>query len=224
MIRQNTEKVAILKDEIISKDKLETYLNFTIIDDREHDMLKLVSSAAIEYVEKLTRRAIAKSRFQSVLSSFPDTPREGIYLPHPPLQSIESLTYVDSNGVTQNLTDYQLDRNQKRTMLFPSIGEVWPTLEVGNRSPIIVTYIAGYVDHSTIRLPPLLETAIYQTIDTFWQNRGSVVEGLIMNVPNHLTSVLTSFRLPVRESYDGQSKRVQSTRGVAYWQTDFPIR
>jgi uncharacterized phiE125 gp8 family phage protein len=218
MLRQHTEKVAVLNDNFASRASLEAYLNYYTIDNAEYDLLKLIASAALEFVEQHTRRAISSNRYQTTLSQFPGTRYEGIYLPHPPFASIESFTYVDEDGVTQNLSDYQLDSSQKRTMIFPAVDEDWPIVQDGKRSPVVITYKAGYVDHPTLNMPMILQAAIRQVISTFWQNRESVSDVRLTPIPMQLESILTSFRVPPRETYDEQSGRLQSEGGITYWE------
>jgi uncharacterized phiE125 gp8 family phage protein len=220
-MNQNTEKVSILKDAFASKSALETYLNYYCVDNAEYDTLKMITNAALEFVEQHTRRAITKNRYESTLSQFPFSRREGIYLPHPPFEAIESFTYVDEDGVTQNYTDYQLDRSQKRTVIYPGVDKDWPNVQSGKHSPILITYTAGFIGHSRYTMPPALEAAIRQVVATFWQNRESVSDVMLIPIPHQLESILTAFRVPPRETYNEQSGRVQLQRripsGICPW-------
>jgi uncharacterized phiE125 gp8 family phage protein len=208
-MNQNTVKVAVLDNSFASKTSLETYLNYYCIDNQEYDTLQMIADAALGFVEEHTRRAITKNRYESTLSGFPDSRREGIYLPHPPFEAIESFTYVDRDGVTQNLTDYQLDGTQKRTMIYPGVDKDWPNVQQGKRSPVVITYTAGFIGHSRFKLPTVLQAAIRQVIATFWQNRESVSDVMMIPIPHQLESILTAFRIPPRETYNEQSGRVK---------------
>lgn len=128
--------------------------------------------AAREYGEIYTWRALAQRPFVQVLDSFPyftDTiqsqlayppsyyslPRysttlwnysQMIKLGYSPVISVESMTYVDANGLLQTLlqdVDFTLDNTSEPSRIFPPIGTYWPpSLYVANS--LQINFTAGY--------------------------------------------------------------------------------
>ena len=64
-----------------------------------------------------------------------------------PVQSITSISYIDSDGNTQTLSasDYALNNYAKRAKITPAYGITWPSTRL-IANPISVVYTAGYGD------------------------------------------------------------------------------
>lgn len=108
-----------------------------------------------------------------------------IKLPRPPLQSVTSVQYVDSNGTTQTLaaTEYTVDAPpaNSRWRSVPSrihlaYGKSWPTTrDVPNA--VIVTYVAGATKPEDV--PELVREGIRLTFADLYENRErSAVEAV----------------------------------------------
>jgi len=72
--------------------------------------------------------------------------RSAIIVPRPPIQSITSVKYDDSDGVEQTLvsgTDYDVQIADPRTRITPCEGTTWPAT-ASNPGCIRVRYVAGY--------------------------------------------------------------------------------
>ena len=68
-----------------------------------------------------------------------------IYVPLPPLQSVTSITYTDTNGAPQVLapTEYDIDTKADPGRIVPAYGKYWPaTRAVVNA--VTVRFVAGY--------------------------------------------------------------------------------
>jgi uncharacterized phiE125 gp8 family phage protein len=105
-------------------------------------------------------RAINTQTWQGKLDEFPVTNVDGgrIYIPLPPLQSISSVSYLDSNGLPIAVAsgDYQLVMGP-RPFIVPT-GSSWP---VGGTQAdaITIEFIAGYGDAGS-DVPEPIRTAI----------------------------------------------------------------
>lgn len=67
-----------------------------------------------------------------------------IYLPNPPLITVDSITYVDSDGATQTLspTLYAVDQSEP-ARLTPAYGQTWPATR-NQASAVSIIYTCGY--------------------------------------------------------------------------------
>ena len=112
------------------------------IDGTDSDAtLALYISGAREQVEAETGRATCTQTRELVLDSFP----EACVLRGAPIQSVESVKYIDPDGTEQTLDpqDYLLDAESAPGYLLPGYGKSWPaTRAIPNA--VRVRYVCGY--------------------------------------------------------------------------------
>ena len=71
------------------------------VDHADEDAkIDTMVSAARQYIERVTRRALVNTTFELKLDAFPTEIRP----PRSPLSSVSSITYVDTDGATQPLS------------------------------------------------------------------------------------------------------------------------
>ena len=92
----------------------------------ENDLItSLITSfrAMVDGVDGTLNRALITQTWDLLLDAFP-CGDEYIEIPLPPLQSIESFTYKDTDGEVQTLTssDYFLDQVSEPARLYPAYG------------------------------------------------------------------------------------------------------
>src|SRR5262249_25595806 len=95
---------------------------------------------AREYAETITQRQLLQATWVMTIDRFPGgDPGWGrwwpwgsactIRLPGPPLQSVSSINYIDTQGNTQTVnlsTDVIIDTQRDPPRLLPAWGKVWP--------------------------------------------------------------------------------------------------
>ena len=94
--------------------------------------------------EQLVQRSLAVSTWQIKLDAFPSSE---IRLLWPPITSVESIAYVDSDGNSQTLDSgaYYVDTHSEPGWVLPAAGTDWPdTYDSANA--VTVNYTAGYGD------------------------------------------------------------------------------
>lgn len=91
-------------------------------------------------------------------------PCKAIVLHNPPVQSVTSITYVDTNGDTQTWDsgNYVVDTDSQPGLVTLAYSKSWPTLRGDNRG-ITVTYVTGFGDAST-DVPYELVQAVMQRV------------------------------------------------------------
>ncbi|MCK5615882.1 hypothetical protein KAR91_79190, partial [Candidatus Pacearchaeota archaeon] len=87
--------------EPITVAQVEGQIRFEIID--EAATVALFISAIRQSCESATRRALITKQEVMKLAKFPGI--DPIEIPHPPLRSIDSIVYIDIDGVEQTLTE-----------------------------------------------------------------------------------------------------------------------
>lgn len=100
-----------------------------------------------------------------------------IHLPITPAQSIESITYYDSNNAQQSLdpADFYLHGDEEWAYIEPRPDITWPS--VYNRlDAITITFLAGFGDDSTA-VPNSIRQAIRLLVAHWYEHRTAVIVG-----------------------------------------------
>lgn len=124
------------------------------IDSTTEDaLLTAYLKAATQYLDGLggiLGRALMTQTWELALDRWPGIGRDGwrtIELPLPPLQSVTSVKYTDTNGTQQTLaTDqYQVDTRPTLGRIVPAYNISWPSLQGGSTvNQVVVRFVAGY--------------------------------------------------------------------------------
>jgi uncharacterized phiE125 gp8 family phage protein len=155
------------------------------LDTNDYDSrITAFVQAAREALEIATERTMITSTWRLKLDAFPlartrpATHRQlergtlasepgaaAIKLPRPPLQSVNSVKYVDTDGTEQTLSasKYIVDSDSDPARLTEAHGETWPdTRDIVNA--VTIDYDAGYGDDA-IDVPQALREAILMHVE-----------------------------------------------------------
>lgn len=118
----------------------------------------------------------------------------------PPLTSVTSITYVDSDGVTQTLAadQYLVDSKSQPARITPAYGLSWPSARQ-QANAVIVRFVAGY--GAAAAVPGCIKNWMLVRIKTLWENRDQIVvgtNGLVQIPPAFIDSLLDSERITAR--------------------------
>lgn len=154
-----------------------------VLRDDEDPLLEAYVKAARGYCETYLRRQILPATWRMSLRYFPDAP---IKLPLPPLQSVTSITYLDTAGVTQTLdpTKYIVDIARQPAQILPAYGECWPSTRC-HPNAVNITFVAGYAT-----VPETIKTAIKMLATHWYEHREAVTEVALNSVPMAVESLL----------------------------------
>jgi uncharacterized phiE125 gp8 family phage protein len=160
--------------------------------------------AARQHVEQVTGRALITQTYDLTVDN--DWPwildletnrhRRLVEFPKAPLQSVTSVSYVDSAGVTQTLASnqYVVDAGTYVGRMWPAYGVVWPTVRCQPKT-VTIRFVAGYgVSPSSI--PEPLRQAILLLVGHWYENREAVnVGNIVTEFPQAVASLLAPFRV-----------------------------
>ena len=132
-----------------------------ISPDHDARIASLITGFRLE-AEQITGRSLATNTYQIKLDKFPHE----IRLLWPPIVSVQSVQYVDTNGTTQTLSSalYVVDSHSAPGWILPAANTDWPdTYDTANA--VTVNYTAGYgaAAPETVRL--WLSNRIREKID-----------------------------------------------------------
>jgi uncharacterized phiE125 gp8 family phage protein len=165
----------------------------------DDDLILALIVSARDWCEQYLRRALATQTIAVVV----DELNGAIELPYSPAQSVDSITYVDTDGATQTLATsvYQLDNYSEPPVVKLKYDQDWPTTR-DQEDAATITYVAGYTDGespNTYPLPGAIRAAMLLIIGNLYENRQeNVMNGNQLNynsLPMGVYALLQPYRL-----------------------------
>lgn len=161
----------------------------------QNDLITAHIIAARQLAENDTGRSFVSQQWRLTMDDFP---RDGspIRLERPPLVSVQSITYVDSTGVTQTLaaSEYVVDVSTLYGEVVLAYGAAWPNVRAG-RGAVTVNYTAGY--GAAAAVPEAIKAAIKLMVADLYENRESAIVGTIHTDNPVVRALLSAYALPV---------------------------
>ena len=213
---------------LVGDASLRQHLRLDAGDTSQDALLAIFIGQARELAEQTCRRALITQSWLLTLDKFPapgvDTssanwyaPSWGnsagplttqrpdgksqyeIYLPLPPLQTVDSIKYYDQDGVLQTLAPsaYLVDNTSEPGRITPAAGTTWPSTQ--NRAGAVeVRFTAGY-DATGALLPSGLRAWMLLRIADLLENRSAVEMGVRGNAEKHpfIDRLLDPYRVVV---------------------------
>lgn len=172
---------ALTSDEPVSIDEAKTQCRRDL-DFTDDDLwFERAIEAARQLVEASTGVRCLTGRFEVQAAGWAC---EAIRCPKAPLVSVESVTYVDTAGVTQTLATSQYVVMPSALGPPPTVGWIeraygatWPSVR-GQGNAVKVTFTAGY-GTAAGSVPAALRQAMLLLIGHWYEARGAVVVGTI---------------------------------------------
>lgn len=146
------------------------------VEHHEDDGLitALITTARLS-AEAETHRALVTQSWRKTLDSWPADGE--IELPRPPLQSVQEISYLDSDGARQivDAADYQVVTDELVGRVQPAYGKSWPAARLVPGS-IRVDYTCGYGLAEDI--PQSIKAWMLLAIGTWYAQREVVLAGV----------------------------------------------
>lgn len=165
--------------------------------------LAIYIQAAREDCEEFTGRSLITQTWTMELDEWPNNPemsgldRYAIFVPRPPVASVTSVKYYDTNGTQQTLTvddDYRVHIGDV-TRITPAYGTSWPSVRPMTKAIEVIT-VHGYGAAST-NVPAKLRQGMLMRIASYFRNREDEISGTITSrFENGSTRLWEPFRVP----------------------------
>ena len=154
---------------------IEAKLHLRVDHDAEDSLIERIIRAATERAEEIQGRAYVTQTFRLGLPRFPRG--RVIYLPRPPLQSVEQITYLDPAGEEQTLSPdtYRADPAAVPGRVILRRGAAWPET-ADEPDAVRITYAAGYGDTGAA-VPEETRAAILLFVGHLYEQREAVTVG-----------------------------------------------
>jgi uncharacterized phiE125 gp8 family phage protein len=114
----------------------------------EESTVNMFIAAIREEAESRMRRALITQQWEMVLDGFP-LGRDAIKIPMPPLQSVDSITYLDPLGATQTMAPelYRILADSSPACqpgyVMPVYGQLWPAT-LPDMATVRIKFTCGY--------------------------------------------------------------------------------
>lgn len=164
-----------------------------VVADDDDPLLEAYIQAARELVERDTCRSFITRTLRYRGLAFPC--EDWLALPSPPLQSVTSIKYYDSDNVLQTLdaAEYSVDTDREPGVVWLTYGSSWPdTYE--RHDAIEITYNAGYGDDED-DVPMRARQAIQLIVAHWYRNREAVTVGVTKEIEIAYRALTNSLRV-----------------------------
>lgn len=182
-------------EEPISLDEAKTHLREDGTD--QDSLIEGLIIAAREQAEKFTERALCTQSWTLKLDAFPC--ESFIKLPFPPLISVESVKYYDTDGVLQTMSssDYVVDTTSLFGKIDLAYGASWPTpRDIPNA--VVVAFTCGYGGRNAV--PASIKAAIKLNLSHLYENREAInIGNIVTPIPMAYESLLWPYRVTEAE-------------------------
>ena len=169
--------------EPVSLDEAKNQLRVDGTDENPH-IAALIWSVRVE-AEMVSRRAFLAQTWDLTLDAWPRA--SVIELPYPPLQSVTSITYIDSDNGTHTMStdDYFVDIDGEPGRVCLAYGAAWPSGTLRPQAAIKIRFVAGWSTPSQV--PANYRLAILLGLSAYYENRGDAE----MKLPGAAIDLLT---------------------------------
>lgn len=143
-------------------------------------------------------RALITQDWDVVLDAFPGGVIE---VPLPPLQSITSITYLDTAGVAQTwaASKYTVDTKSVPGRIEPAYGETYPSTREALNA-VTIRFRAGY--GAAAAVPEPIKLGLKCLIAHFYENREPVnIGNITTELPMHVDRILAPYKVYVRGDF-----------------------
>jgi uncharacterized phiE125 gp8 family phage protein len=188
--------------EPITLDEAKDHLRVEIEDSDQDTVIKDLITAAREYAENYTHRALVTQTWDVWFDRWPSG--DYIELPKPPLQSVTTVSYTDYEGSSTSLvanTDYVVDTDSLFGRVVLEYDKTWPTATLHPKNPIKVRFVSGYSPTSDsppdyrANVPKAIKSAMLLLIGHWFNHRENSLPGMaIQIIPMGADSLMSQYR------------------------------
>jgi len=181
------------------------------LGNTDDNLIAVWINAAASYFEEQTGRQLITATREAWLDAFPWVGGAGaisrIELPHPPLQSVVSVQYLDADGTLQSFTggspatalfttSAPAGPYARRGWVEPLFGQTWPT-PYAQTGAIRIRYTCGYGD-TPDDIPELVRGILCFLVGHFDTNRSAVQNSQrgesVMALPYGVQEMMNGFK------------------------------
>ena len=180
--------------EPVSLAEAKTHMRIDGTDDDTY--INSLITMAREVVENYQNRQLIDATWTATYTRFPESDDTAFILPYPPLSSITSIEYVDTDGDTQTWesSNYDVFIGDLRGEVRPGFDKSYPNTRE-HQEAVTIVFVAGYGEAAT-RVPMSARQSMLLLISQFYEHREPVVIGASpMTVPMNVQFLMDQERI-----------------------------
>lgn len=180
-------------NEPMSLQEAKDHLKVDLVDDDSY-IDPLITAARLE-AEDFMERALVTQTWELFLDCFPATTWHPILVPRPPLLSITSIKYIDTDGIEQTwaASEYKVDTASTPGRIYPAFGKSWPSTRL-EANAVTIEFLAGYGPNAQ-DVPENIVHAIKLILSDRYEHRGSIAAGFKAElIPNSAQALMNRYR------------------------------
>lgn len=172
----------------------EAKLHLRVDSTADDSLITALITAAREYVEAFTGRALITQTWDYILDAWPSG--DEIVIPLPPLQSVTSVTYRDSDGNTSTVSSstYTVDTDSEPGRVVLLTGYTWPSTTLYAVGGVRVRFVAGYGDNAS-DVPQALRQAMLLLVGHWYENREDATTANVRPIPLGAQMLMWPYRV-----------------------------
>jgi uncharacterized phiE125 gp8 family phage protein len=157
----------------------------------DDELIDIYLDQVVALAEQRMGRAIMTQTWELTLDRFPLLGRDNecslrayeIRLPNPPLVSVTSIKYDDSDGVEQTLStaSYDVDSRSEPGRVSPALGYSWPST-YSKVNAVRIRYVCGWATPASVPAP--IRSWLMARIATFHAFREQMAERQTIALPH----------------------------------------
>lgn len=174
---------------VVSLEEAQVHLRSELAD--ESALVTSLVAAATAQAEAFCRRRFVSQRWRATFDAFPSA---ALILPHPPLASVELVTYLDREFVLQTFdpADYVVRSAETPGEVVPARGKAWPAA-AEESDAVAVEFTCGYGEPDAV--PEPIRRAVLLLVGTLYANRETVAPTAMQEVPHTAAWLLGPYRV-----------------------------
>jgi len=168
---------------------------FLKVDHNDEDtlianLIKAVRRAAELYMG----RALISQTWYDYRNKFPSETEDWFEIALPPVTSITSIKYYDSDDTLQTLSTsvYLCDCVSEPGRVSLQIGQSWPDTS-GRQNGIVIEYVCGWANAAAV--PDLIKAGMYLHLGHLYENRQDVTKEKMNELPLGSRSLYDMYRV-----------------------------
>jgi uncharacterized phiE125 gp8 family phage protein len=167
----------------------EAKLHLRVDASDDDDLIGALITAAREFAEHYTGRALAEQTLEMALDEFPCV--DYIDLDAPPVASVTSIKYTDTDGVEQTFSSasYSLDTYGTSRQVTLAYGVEWPDTREEPRA-VRIRYVTGYAT-----APKAVKSALLLLIGHLYENRQDATATRLESIPTGAEALLDTVKV-----------------------------
>ncbi len=189
----SVKQVTFPASSAVSLDVIKKQCRIEVSETYDDELLTGFLEQAYQHVQELSGVSFAQTQYELRLRCFP-VDNQPIYLPFPPLQQVDAITYYDASGNAISFVDFRI-ADDMASQVMPVVGLNWPSnseLFTDIPDAVRITFTSGS-ETGSFRASQGTQ-AILLLIAHWYKNREETSDKNIKVIPRGVEDIIERLR------------------------------